>query len=548
MATLSTLLLNTASWPPTTLAAVAIEAATLLYLTLKLHNLYNSAYHRQPYPSIPYHLKAPFRPTGDLPNLNTDMERLHDPSKVTIHQFRKLAAPLIQLFVIPLHKPIIAVVDTREVHDVLSHRTRELDKIPATCAPLKLILPGASISKPGWGEFNAHLRLWNGVIGVGFLRYNAAFKMHKAVGHLVRLFRLKAELGGGRPFAVIGDFNLAIFDVLWESLFGYDLKGLEAEEKAVRDGAANTKQPQSIDDLAQFASAPFTDAYDSAEYMRHFCARMMASPFPKLYHAVYRHAPGFRRSMRARALIEARMLALAASRYATHGEALYDEKQAPTTEYCALDHALLRQKRAAAAKRKADADPNIPHASTSEIIDELLSLLVGGVETVGGTLTWGSKYLSNNPEKQETLRAALRKAFPKIDGGDGELPSVESILDTEVPYLDATVEEFVRLGAAIPEVARLATVDTTILGKAVPKGAMVLFCNSLVDKPQFAVDESLRSAKAREKKNSVAAWHDEKLSLDGFHPERWLREDGSFNPRAFPRLAFSYGPRACFGV
>lgn len=534
MATLKSLLSNTAiSRAPTTLTAVLL-ACILIYLTRKLYSLYSRAYRRQPYASIPYHASAPTRPSGDLPLLNADMERLHDPSKVTIEQFRKLAAPLIQLFVIPLHRPVIAVLDTREVHDVLSHRTRELNKIPATCAPLKYILPGASIAKSDPAEFNAHLRLWNGVIGVGFLRYNAAHKMYKTVGRLMTLFRLKAELGSGRPFAVIGDFNLALFDVLWESLFGYDLQGLEAEAQAVRNG----KQPEYIDEngAAHFASAPFNETYNLSEYMRHFCASMMASPFPGLYHAVHRLAPGFRQCMRHRLEIESRVLSLAAARRDTYGDALYDEKQAAKTGYCALDHALLRQ------KKRNKADDNMPHASTQAIIDELLSLLVGGVETVGGTMTWGSKYLSNSPVQQAKLRAALRKAFP------GGQPSVEAILDTEIPYLDATVEEFVRLGAAIPEVARMATVDTTILGTAIPKGAMVLFCNSLVEKPQFAVDERLRSAKAREKKDSVAAWHDGVCSLDEFHPERWLRPDGSFDGRAFPRLAFSYGPRACFGT
>ncbi len=62
-----------------------------------------------------------------------------------------------------------------------------------------------------------------------------------------------------------------------------------------------------------------------------------------------------------------------------------------------------------------------------------------GHDSTSQTLSWWVKIMAANPGPQAQLRAALRAAFP-----DTKTPTAAQILDTDVPYLDAVVEETMR--------------------------------------------------------------------------------------------------------
>ena len=110
--------------------------------------------------------------------------------------------------------------------------------------------------------------------------------------------------------------------------------------------------------------------------------------------------------------------------------------------------------------------------------------------------------------------------------------------------MDATLEECTRLANITPRLVRVATVDTELLGYHIPKGAHIM-CTSYVGEAPFDVPESLRSPKSQAAKKNVDSNWDANMAQ--FYPERWLDEGGNFNPQAMRRLAFSTGPRACFG-
>lgn len=154
-----------------------------------------------------------------------------------------------------------------------------------------------------------------------------------------------------------------------------------------------------------------------------------------------------------------------------------------------------------------------------------------------------AKILTSNQTEQTKLRDALRAHFPPSQRD----PDVRAILAADVPYLDASVEELVRVGNIIPEVVREATADAELLGHRIPKGATVV-CSTYVAHPPFGEDvvpEEVRSDSSRANKGGFRAYWE--ADMDGYHPERWLREDGSFDAKAVPKLAFSAGPRGCFG-
>ncbi len=152
------------------------------------------------------------------------------------------------------------------------------------------------------------------------------------------------------------------------------------------------------------------------------------------------------------------------------------------------------------------------------------------------------------PAVQSELRAVLKAAFP-----GPELPSVNQILDTDIPYLDAACEESLRLAGTSKGNVRQAVVDAEVLGCKIPKGAEVLL-NLHVNRAPPPTDESKRSPSSQaaiEKHGncfSGAAGRD----LGNLEPRRWLVKDEvtgkeRFNAYAVPSLAFGGGYRGCFG-
>jgi cytochrome P450 len=92
---------------------------------------------------------------------------------------------------------------------------------------------------------------------------------------------------------------------------------------------------------------------------------------------------------------------------------------------------------------------------------------------------------------------------------DARQPTAKEISKANLPYLDAVIEEVLRIGQPTPVVAREAMVDTILLGHPVSKGTNL------------------------------------------FNPDRWLKKDETgdivYDSQAGPFLSFSLGPRGCFG-
>lgn len=158
-------------------------------------------------------------------------------------------------------------------------------------------------------------------------------------------------------------------------------------------------------------------------------------------------------------------------------------------------------------------------------------------------LSWAVKYLIAYPDKQDKLRQALTNALPQVS--PGEQPSLQAIISTSIPYLDAYMEESLRVANTSPRLVRRATCDTEVLGYPIPKGASV-FLNPRVGKAPIDILERVRSETSRKEAGNFAS-HGDPSGMDDFVPERWLAADGAFNPRTLPRLAFSAGPRMCYG-
>jgi cytochrome P450 len=189
------------------------------------------------------------------------------------------------------------------------------------------------------------------------------------------------------------------------------------------------------------------------------------------------------------------------------------------------------------------------------IRSQIFGFVIGGHDTSSTTITWALKFLADDQSVQAKLRSSLQDSMPKAKS-EMRNPTIEEILRTKNHYLDATIEEFLRCSGTVPMVDREALCDTELLGRRIPKGTVVLLLGqgASMRSPAFDIDPSLR------RQTSEGTWAGEKErawdpdGINEFDPERWLvasSSDGSgakeFDGTAGPQLAFSLGPRGCYG-
>ena len=153
------------------------------------------------------------------------------------------------------------------------------------------------------------------------------------------------------------------------------------------------------------------------------------------------------------------------------------------------------------------------------LIFTMSELFVAGMETTASTLSWAMLYLIHNPNIQDMLHQELDDVI-----GPNRLPDLED--KKKLPYLEATIAETLRISSIGPlAIPHKATVDTTLQGYHIPKGATVLV-------------------------NLWSLHHDPHIwdAPNEFRPERFLDEDGNFvPPKANVFLPFSGGRRGCLG-
>ena len=167
------------------------------------------------------------------------------------------------------------------------------------------------------------------------------------------------------------------------------------------------------------------------------------------------------------------------------------------------------------------------------------------------------KHLEENQESQKKLRAHLYQSHAEV-AARNEQPSLQDILKTSVPYLDAFIQEVLRMSDPTFAISKETLCDMEILGHHVPKGTVVVFnlAGPTYQTPAIPAIESQRRGDAMKKEEQAVGlsdWTKSDFPADKFWPERWLRpaEDGSgeqvYDGAAGPFLAFSAGKRGCWG-
>jgi cytochrome P450 len=149
-----------------------------------------------------------------------------------------------------------------------------------------------------------------------------------------------------------------------------------------------------------------------------------------------------------------------------------------------------------------------------EILDQLVTMLTGGHETTATTLCWTMHHLLQHPAALERLKGELRDAF-----GDGP---VEASRCTELPWLEACIDESMRLTPIAIAVSRQLARPQTIRGYEIPAGVAVWPCTFLA-----------------QRRSEI--WS----SPATFAPERFLDASAPRPERYFP---YGGGRRRCLGA
>lgn len=520
-------LLATAGQHPLITAAFAVAAIAALYLWLL----------PRPIPGIPYDKRATRTPLGDLPDLLSYTKRTgyllpYFPALIEKHK-----SPIVQVFLPPTFQADIIVADPATVEDVLIRRTKEFDRSQVMVDVFKGGAPNHHIAmKTADPRFKGNKELVRDLMSPAFLHGTSAAEIYLKTTHLIELWHFKAKHAKGRPVDAGQDVKDAALDMIFAAAFAFN-DGLSSNRHQLSYLTSLTSfQPQTAPNgMARFPLAdPIPEAKLFYDVIRHAGAPA-ASPFPTLtYNWQWYTSARVRRDTAAKDIVIQREVRKSLERLGARDD--------DGVSHSAVDNILRREKLVAAKEGRE------PDYFSHRVQDELFGYIVAGFETTATSLRWNLKLMTDHQEVQEKTRAALREGFPAAVA-EGRAPTAKEILDSDIPYLDAVIEECLRIGNPIRILHRDALVDTELLGHHIPKGTTVFFLSEGpgYKRPTLHVDDRLRTESAREK-HRTGAWDNDDIHL--LKPERWLvEEDGKtrFDPHAGPFLSFSLGPRGCFG-
>ncbi|EGX95956.1 cytochrome P450 78A3 [Cordyceps militaris CM01] len=205
---------------------------------------------------------------------------------------------------------------------------------------------------------------------------------------------------------------------------------------------------------------------------------------------------------------------------------------------------LIEEKRAKLREQEKDKtiEPDVDILSTAiqseQFTDEglqnqLMTFFAAGHETTSASLTWAIYALCLNPAMQTRLRAEVRAHLPSVD--DDDAPAPTSVEIDRLVFLNAVVNETLRVYPAVPVTGRFAVKDTMVMGMPVARGTQVAI-------PQWAINAD------------KGLWGDD---AEAFNPDRWIdvRDDGvaTLNKTGgaksnYAMMTFLHGPRNCIGA
>ncbi|PSN75463.1 cytochrome P450 [Corynespora cassiicola Philippines] len=160
-----------------------------------------------------------------------------------------------------------------------------------------------------------------------------------------------------------------------------------------------------------------------------------------------------------------------------------------------------------------------------DLVNQLMTFLAAGHETTASAVSWATYLLCRHPDVQKRLREELHTHLPALNDPTGQITSTD--ID-KLAYLNAVLNETMRVFPPVPMTMREAEHDSTIQGHFIPAGTTVIIS-------PWAVNTSKH------------LWGDDARE---FNPDRWMGQ-GKMNTGGaesnYAQTTFLHGPRSCIG-
>lgn len=163
--------------------------------------------------------------------------------------------------------------------------------------------------------------------------------------------------------------------------------------------------------------------------------------------------------------------------------------------------------------------------SDEQMVDQMMTLLSAGHETIATTVQYAVRALSEHPEMQHRLREEVHSRLPSPTLSSSAITAADM---NGMPYLNAFCSEVFRFYPTVPSIMREARIDTSLNNTFIPKGTPLLVLAGVnnFDPDQWGPDPGV------------------------FNPDRWIGEGRANNGGCnnhFANLTFIAGPRGCIG-
>ena len=153
--------------------------------------------------------------------------------------------------------------------------------------------------------------------------------------------------------------------------------------------------------------------------------------------------------------------------------------------------------------------------SDRQLRDELVTLMVAGLDTTALAVSWSLYLLAHHPPAQTRLREEICQVLGDRSAEFADVPQLR--------FTEAVLKESMRLYPPAWIVGREALSDLEVGGHRIRKGESLIMSQWLKHRdPRYFADAA------------------------GFHPERWLSDSIRTLPR-FAYFPFGGGPRVCIG-